>query len=129
MKAIPKKDKQQCSIAVFEAAIKDICKKANQTMKEITVLDFTGFQIGQLNHEIKICLEKCTKVESLTLAECQLTSLECLPLLSNLLELDVSSNALEDSTVKIIPKLYPKLKRLNIADNKIRKIETLKMLA
>jgi Leucine-rich repeat (LRR) protein len=63
----------------------------------------------------------------LVLSECDLVSLDNLPQLGNLEELDLSTNSLADEEIKKIS-IYKKLVSLNIADNKITKLETVKSL-
>jgi Leucine-rich repeat (LRR) protein len=72
-------------------------------------------------------IEELTSLENLIIAECDLVSLDNLPDCPQLLELDISSNAIKDEDLKILAK-YPKLTKLNIADNKIAKLDTIKCL-
>jgi Leucine-rich repeat (LRR) protein len=68
-----------------------------------------------------------TSLETLVAAECDLVSLENLPDCSQLSDLDVSSNSLKDEDLKSIIK-YSKLTKLSIADNKINKLDSIKVL-
>jgi Leucine-rich repeat (LRR) protein len=60
-------------------------------------------------------------------AECDLVSLENLPDCPQLSDIDVSSNSLKDEDLKSIIK-YSKLTKLSIADNKINKLDSIKVL-
>lgn len=60
-------------------------------------------------------------------AECDLVSLEHLPDCPKLSDLDVSSNSLKDEDLKSILK-YSNLTKLNVADNKITKLDSIKSL-
>lgn len=101
--------------------IKLIIKERKEPAEKIKELDLGGERIGQITPEVKTLLEKFKNLECLVLSECDISSLDNLPQLPHIQDLDLSSNNLTDSEIKKIA-IYPKLVSLNIADNKISKL-------
>lgn len=108
--------------------IKRRIKELGQPIDKITEMDLSGNQLQKFTPEIKQLLEQCKQLQTLILCECDLVSLENFPKLPRLTLLDLSTNSLPDDEIKKVSTLDT-LTDLNIADNKITKLETIKALS
>lgn len=94
----------------------------------MTELDLTEIQIGKLTVPMKHLIQSCMNIQVLSMAECDLTSLENFPKLDKLVELDVSSNSLTDSDMKTIATQCPHIISLSIGDNNIKCVNSIEHL-
>ena len=115
-------------MADVKAALVDIKSRIKKQGKpaDVVDLDLTEIPIGKFTTEIKKAIEACINIESFSVAECDLTSLDNFPVLKKLKELDVSSNSLPDEALKVIAGNCKKLVRVSFGDNKIAKLDSIK---
>jgi len=94
------------------------------TLKQITL---DGHIICKLNEMSKKYIENFIYLEILNMSSCKLFSLENLPILPNLIKIEINDNNLTDNEIKKLAN-FPKLNEIYAANNKISNLEGLKEL-
>ncbi len=84
--------------------------------------------VGSITQEDKEFLELFTGIESLSMNQTGLQSLQNLPKCNNLSILELNDNKLTGKDLKIIYDVYPELKKLKIANNNIKTFEEVEPL-
>lgn len=92
--------------------------KLNEAEFEVILLD--GTRLVELEEEDKVYLEKFTGAQSISLSNCGLRSLKNLPVLPNIVLIDLSDNQLQGDDLSAIYHAFKKVKQLILANNSIR---------
>ncbi|CAD8062592.1 unnamed protein product [Paramecium primaurelia] len=110
---------------------KEIKQKTQEQDGKLLDFDLDNIEIVKLDKQTAQLLESHSQLESLSLVECSLKTLEGFPKLPNLQNLVLETNQLEGDAIKFIADAYPKLMCLSLAENLIKtfaELEPIKQL-
>ncbi|CAD8071308.1 unnamed protein product [Paramecium primaurelia] len=104
---------------------KEIKQKTQEQDGKLMEFDLDNIKIVKLDRQAAELLESQSHLESLSLVECSLKTLEGFPKLPNLQNLVLETNQLEGDAIKFIANTYPKLLCLSLAENQIKTFDDL----
>ncbi|CAD8073945.1 unnamed protein product [Paramecium sonneborni] len=104
----------------FEIFKQEIKEKTQEQQGKLLEFDLENVKIEKLDKQTADLLEKQNQLESLSLVECSLKTLEGFPKLPNLQNLVLETNSLDGQAIKFIANTYPKLMCLSLAENQIK---------
>ncbi|CAK77564.1 unnamed protein product (macronuclear) [Paramecium tetraurelia] len=102
---------------IFKKSIK---QKTQEQEGKLMEFDLDNVKIVKLDKQTAELLESQSHLESLSLVECSLKTLEGFPKLPNLQNLVLETNQLDGEAIKFIGNTYPKLLCLSLAENQIK---------
>ncbi|CAD8168685.1 unnamed protein product [Paramecium octaurelia] len=102
---------------IFKISIK---QKTQEQEGKLIEFDIDNVKIGKLDRQTAELLESQSHLESLSLVDCSLKTLEGFPKLPNLQNLVLEINQLDGEAIKFIANTYPKLLCLSLAENQIK---------
>ncbi|CAD8078987.1 unnamed protein product [Paramecium sonneborni] len=105
---------------ILELFKKEIKQKTQEQKGKLMDFDLDNVKIEKLDKQAAELLEKQNQLESLSLVECSLMTLEGFPKLPNLQNLVLEQNSLDGEAIKFIANTYPNLICLSLAENKIK---------
>ncbi|CAK71890.1 unnamed protein product (macronuclear) [Paramecium tetraurelia] len=115
-------------LEIFKKAIE---QKTEEQEGKLMEFDLDNVKIVKLEKQVAELLESQSQLESLSLVECSLKTLEGFPKLPNLQNLVLETNQLDGEAIKFIATTYPKLMCLSLAENSIKtfaELESIKQL-
>jgi len=107
----------------FETSLQEQFGYHNPIYIDELILDDFWDAKESLNEEEKLGLEKYKNLIHLSLNNLKIKTLKNFPSIKILYFLSINGNELNGDDLDLIPKLYPKLSKLKIGNNKIENIE------
>lgn len=112
----------------FPQILEEIHSQIKETPPELLEeLMLDSLELNEISKDLSIFLEKCVNLLSLSLNECSLTSLVNLPILPNLVRLELCDNKLPPSSLSLLSQLK-NLQALSLGGNYIKSLEDLSPL-
>ncbi|CAD8156440.1 unnamed protein product [Paramecium octaurelia] len=118
-------------VNILDIFNKSIKQKTQEQKGKLIEFDLDNVKIVKLDKKVAELLESQTQLESLSLVECSLKTLEGFPKLPNLQNLVLEINQLDGQAINFIANTYPKLLCLSLAENSIKtfaELEPIKQL-